>query len=642
MATQWRKLIFSDPFDHGRERYLWLISGAALLITVALYLHPYYGIRHDSSLYLAQALLRWDPINFSKDFFFAYGSQADFTLLPNLLALFFKWMRPGEVFAAFTLLSIIFFSIASYMLARQLFGAKAGYWATLALVIWPSGYGGMWVLAYAETFFTGRGLAEPLVLLALSAYLAKSYRSAALLWILAALAHPLQALPGLLLIFFDLVWRRKEYLLLLWLPLLLLIASLAGVPHLERLTERFDPQWFEWVQGPNKLTFISEWSYQDWLFIGTDVFLLVLLFLTASADIRNLVRAALSALIVALGISYLGYDIARYVMIGGVQIWRVDWLIHWLAIASVPSLLWRQYRIDGSRSIRFLSLMVIVALGTQNRIVPDVAPVVFILIPLYCCWPKIENRISPTLSKVLYVSLPLAVALALIKSGLQSYDRYHAAWHLGKLPEIHFLVLSHPIMASAFVFVLCNLFLKKIESRKILLAALVVGLFYSIISWDRRSDWTHIMEATSGGGKEFGVEIEKGAEVYWANEVLAPWLVLRHPSYYSGAQTAGILFNRGTAVEAIRRSILLETLSSQLDACRASASADADSVVCQGQSLTLDALCRVAAPELKYVVIDFLIKNTFYGKWDLGIQYGGRPVIYYMYRCQNILDESLK
>jgi hypothetical protein len=642
MANQWWQFVFSNPFNHGREKYLWLISGGSLLITVALYLHPYYGIRHDSSLYLAQAMLRWDPENFSKDFFFAYGSQADFTLLPNLVAFFFKWMLPGDVFAGFTQLSIVLFAIASYTLARQIFGAKAGYWATLALLIWPSGYGGMWVLAYAETFFTGRGLAEPLVLLALAAYLAKSYKSAASLWILAALAHPLQALPCLLIIFFDLIWRRKEYLLILWLPLLLLIASLAGVPHLEKLTERFDPQWFEWVHGPNKLTFISEWSYQDWLFIGTDVFLLVLLYLNASSGIKNLVRAFLSAMLVAFGISYFGYDIARYVLIGGVQIWRIDWLIHWLAIASLPTLLWRQYSLDGLRSVRFLSLMVIMMLGTQNRIVPDVAPIVFILIPLYCFWPKIENRISPLLGKILYFSLPLAVLLALIKSGLQSYDRYHAAWHLGKLPEIHFLILSHPIMASLFVSILCYLFFHQIYLRKFLLVCLTLGLFYSITTWDRRSDWTHIVEATPGNGREFGVEIEKGAEVYWANEVLAPWLVLRHPSYYSGAQTAGILFNRGTAVEAIRRSIYLEALSSQLDACRVSASSDSDSVICHGQSLTLDALCQVAAPDLKYVVIDFLITDDFYGKWDLGIEYGGRPVIYYMYRCQDVLSALAK
>jgi hypothetical protein len=642
MVNKWWQVIFSDPFTLEREKHLWRVSGALLLIGVILYLHPYYGIRHDSSLYLAQALLRWDPENFGKDFFFAYGSQADFTLLPNVVAFFFKWMLPGDVFAVFTLLSLVLFAMASYVLARQIFGAQAGYWATLALLIWPSGYGGMWVLAYAETFFTGRGLAEPLVLLALAAYLSKSYKSAAGLWIFAALAHPLQALPGLLLVFLDMAWRRKEYLLVLWLPLLLLIASLAGVPHLERLTERFDPQWFEWVQGPNKLTFVSEWSHQDWIFIGTDIFLLVLLSLNASVEVGNLVRSVLSALVVAFAISYLGYDIARYVLIGGVQIWRVDWLVHWFAIASMPTLLLRQYRLDGLRSVRFLSLMVIMMLGTQNRIVPDVAPIVFILVPLYCFWPKIENGISPLLMKILYISLPLAVLMALIKSGLQSYDRYHAAWHLGKLPEIHFLILSHPIMASAFVSILCYLFFNRIHLRKVLLLCLIVGSIYSIANWDRRSDWTHIVEATKGDGREFGVEIERGAEVYWANEVLAPWLVLRHPSYYSGAQTAGILFNRGTAVEAIRRSILLEALSSQLDACRVSASSDADSVICQGQSLTLDALCRVSAPDLKYVVIDFLIKDDFYGKWDLGIEYGGRPVIYYMYRCQDIVNESVK
>ena len=82
------------------ERALSFLAAALLLLFLLIYLHPYHGIRHDAILYLGQSLLRWRPEQFGQDLFFAFGSQAQFTLFPQILAWFLSQgggCRPFQV-----------------------------------------------------------------------------------------------------------------------------------------------------------------------------------------------------------------------------------------------------------------------------------------------------------------------------------------------------------------------------------------------------------------------------------------------------------------------------------------------------------------------------------------------------------------
>ncbi|UWU56157.1 hypothetical protein NDR96_14460 [Stenotrophomonas maltophilia] len=90
-------------------------------LALVIYLRPYTGIRHDATLYLAQALRLLDPDIFNRDLFFVAGSQADFTLFPQLLASLLRHFQPGDLFLVLSLLGRIAFYGASWYLIRALF-----------------------------------------------------------------------------------------------------------------------------------------------------------------------------------------------------------------------------------------------------------------------------------------------------------------------------------------------------------------------------------------------------------------------------------------------------------------------------------------------------------------------------------------
>jgi len=453
--------------------------------------------------------------------------------------------------------------------------------------------------------------------------------------------HPLQALGGLMVIWIHLVQQRRVWLNLLWLPILFLLASLAGVPHLEFLSARFDPQWFEWLLGPNKLTFLAQWTNVDWTFILTDVFLLLLWAFNSWEPAKTLARAILLATLLGFALSYIFYEQLRFVLLGGLQLWRVDWLMHWFAIVSIPALLYTQYQKTQIKSVEFLALFIIVALGTQNRISPEMGKIVFVLIPLYLVWPRIKNQISPGLVGALLCSMPLAFCVALLKFFQQSYERYHASWHFGTPLTMHYMLLSNPVIGGLCVFALVWLFLHRPKWRIYGVLLATAALIFSVMTWDRRSEWTLELEQTRGDASEFHVAIEPKAQVFWSNDLLGPWLVLRRPSYFSAQQTAGIIFNRETAREVMKRHAELNALNSSLESCKSQKTNDVGDDVCNIQGVTLTALCRAAKPNLDYIVLDFQSDERYAGVWSLKAHdIVGKPINYYLYRCSDLMTSA--
>jgi len=96
---------------------------AALVVGVTLLFHPYWGIWHDSVLYLGQALALLYPESFRQDLFFAFGSQADYTLFPRAIAWLIERYGSGEVFRWLTLCGLVAFVAASWQLIRHLIPA---------------------------------------------------------------------------------------------------------------------------------------------------------------------------------------------------------------------------------------------------------------------------------------------------------------------------------------------------------------------------------------------------------------------------------------------------------------------------------------------------------------------------------------
>lgn len=617
------------------------ISAALLAVFLLVYLHPYYGIRHDAILYLGQSLLRLDFANFKSDLFFAFGSQASFTVFPYLIAQLLRQFDAAIVFSALTLAGLFFFLAASAKLLSRVLPSPQWYWGLLALLILPSTYGGHFIFGYAETFFTGRSLAEPLVLFALAAYMNERMLLASVLWLVAAVLHPLQAIPAALIWWCDRVANNRRWLHLLWFPVALQFAAVMRVPLAEAWMAPFDSQWFEWIVAPSRHVFITRWTQQDFLGLGTDIFLVSLLHANTSGRTKSLAKALLAATLVGFTASLLLADWLRLVLPTGLQLWRVQWLLHWFAVAGVPYLVHRYWAHEGYRSVRTWLLLIVVAFGISRPDNYSSIAAGATAIGLFILWPKLSSRIGQPTRTALLIALPTALLISFIKHAWTVYSKYKLYGNLREVIRPEFAIFHLPIVAGILVAIGLYLYRNQKGSRGWLTALLIVLIMHAGTEWDRRSKWTKYIESASHNPNIFGQPIEEGAQVYWSDELAAPWLVLHRPSYFNGQQGSGILFNRQTAAETYARVKVMETVSAQVSVCRIMNELNKSDNYCTVDLEAVTDACKKSKNHLAYLIIDANLPGKSFGSWKIiGGPKGDYPITYYAYRCQDLIRAS--
>lgn len=627
-----------DPFDRTWKR---LVPAGLLALFLLFYLHPYYGIRHDAALYLGQALLRLDPENFRNDLFFAYGSQASYTIFPTLIAQLLVHFDAASVFMALTAVGLVFFLVASAGMLVRIFPAPQWYWGLLALLVLPSGYGGYGVFSYAETFFTGRSIAEPLALLAVALYLCECRLLAGVLWLASAVLHPLQALPLLMVWWCDRVHQNRRWLHLLWLPVLVFFAAAFGFSPFAQWTARYDAEWLTWIQEPNRHVFITLWEFKSWTFLATDLFLVAMLFLNSTGVLKSLSRALLAATGLGFVCSLLLVDGLHLVLPTGLQLWRVQWLLHWLAMAGVPFLIYLQYQKGGVYAVRLWLLMAIVVLGAPSLVTGSTSLAVWILAPLYLGWPWLEHRIGPSTQRLMLAAVPVVFGILLIKHGFHIYAQSSQADGLRDVVRPEFVLLAHPLVAGALLGLLLWVFRRSAHWRVALTCLLIPALLLAAVQWDRRSTWTRYIEFAHYDPQLFGFKLEPGAQVFWSGELIAPWLILHRPSYFNGHQEAGMLFNRGTAAEAVQRDKTMRLVEFQLSICGVMNGLNQSAKSCWLDAEAVADACRKAAGKLDYLVLDNTLTVPAAGSWKImGGLKGDRPITYNLYRCRDFASLS--
>ncbi len=611
------------------------LAGTLAAILLLIYLRPYYGIRHDSILYLGQSLLRLDPANFQNDLFFAFGSQADFTLLPTLIAWILQRTDAAHTFLWLTVIGLFFFLGASIFLLHRLFPPKFAYWGLLALLIFPPNYGGFGVFSYAESFFTARSLAEPLALVALASYVSGAYVWTVLWIVLAAMMHPLQIAPVITVVWCDLVRRDRRWLHALWLPSLLLAGGFFGVPHSEKWMLRFDPEWFEWISEPTRHVFITQWDWVNWSQLALDVFLVLLLQKQAEVRLQLLAKALLAATVLSLTASVVLADLWHNVLATGLQLWRVQWLLHWLAVAASPFLLLRQYQLGGRGDMRLWLLGAAIALGMPSPAMSAAA--VWPLVLLYHFWPKLAPRVSDRFKRLLFGALLVALVIVLFKGGLNLSIRYSQNSDTREILRPEYLILSFPIITALLMVFGIYFYSQQPRWRNIVCIGLLLALVHAATEWDRRNTMTRYIEAAQADTPTFGVALETGAAVLWSDELLAPWLTLHRPSYYNGHQNAGILFNRDTAKEAMHRKKTLSIFMFQMEICNMLNGSSVVEATCTLDASEIARTCQAAGKDLSYIVLNDRIPKKYAGTWSIISNHSkSSPIItYHLYRCKD-------
>ena len=506
-----------------------------------------------------------EPQQFLQDVFFTYGSQASYTFFPEILAWILGYFHPAETFLTLTLLGLCVFTGASYVLIRTLFPSGERFYALLAVLILPGGYGSHLIFSYAEPFFSGRSIAEPLVLASMAAWLSHRRWMAVTCWVMAASMHPLQALTLLVLAFSILVAQNQRWWHLLWLALPLVGLGLLDIAPFDQLITRQDPEWRNWISVRTPQVFVSSWQYAAWGSWLTDIFLGWLIVQHASGNLQRIARGAVIATILGMLATLVLADGLASVLSTGIQLWRTQWLLHWLAMVSIPMLIAAHCPAGIVLSPRTALLLATIAYGIPMASSGPSPLAVLGLIPLYLAWPWLPAHVSPWMMRFLRFFPWLALILGLVKYLQGIWNTYT---HMDSVQEAILTLTGYPLVAGLFLYTGIRLWASIKRGRIIFIIILIFSLIQIVDLWDRRSPWTKNMESIQYSADFFGDVITPGAQVFWEDELLGVWLVLRRPSFLNTLQSSGIAFNRSTAAEIVRREKILSVLFLQKQICK--------------------------------------------------------------------------
>ncbi|WP_115559110.1 hypothetical protein [Xanthomonas dyei] len=611
-------------------------------LALIVYLRPYTGIRHDATLYLAQALRLISPDIFNRDLFFVAGSQASFTLFPQLLALLLADMEPGKVFMVLTFVSRLFFYAASAWCVHVLFPARWRWAALLALIVMPTGYGAFSMFSYAEPFLTARPIAEALCLLALAALVRGRLVWAMVAFIAAGLLHPLQAIAVALVAWCWLVLGDRRWLWSLLLAGPALVLGVVQVGPLGGLLQVMDPQWRAMIDGVGDQVFLGSWTPRDWCIVLADVYLLSLLGKSDSTNtvLGRLAKAVSIATVLGLGLSFLLADVLRLILPIGLQLWRVLWVAHWLAAAAIPCLVWEQWQ-RGGRD--WTAPLLVVSIAVIGASVPrSTLPwAVLGLIPLHIVWPHVAGRVSRPIRRVVLAGLGIALAVAAVRYQLKMWAVYEMTGRDVEIVRQDVMIFAYPLICGGLVaLAVCGYCRIGRKGRSLLGVMSLVALGCALSVWDSRSPWTRIQESAYGTAV-FSEDIPRDASVFWFDSEASPraaWLVLRRASYYSPQQLSGQMFNRRTALLGRELNVQVEPVTLQAEICEVMVNVQVDAEPCQISKQGLEHMCTRHGDLLPpdYFVLPFDQETHVRSSWQVRHPRTGRVIATeYLYKCSD-------
>lgn len=593
------------------SRSLTLVAGGLLGLAMLFLIHRYWGIDHDATLYLGEALRVLHPDIYGRDLYFAYGSQGKYTLFPWLLGWLMGWLDPASLFFWGGFAGLLAFAWASWFCVRSLLPGGQRYWAWLGVLCLPTWYGRTVIFTYAEPFLTPRPFAEALGLVALGLGVRRHVWGAIACLGLAAMLHPLQALAAALVLWPWAVLQDRRWLHALWLILPIGAAALMGLAPFDGLVHRVDPAWWAELRGITGQLFVTGWPQLDYQYMAFDAALLAFAWHSRQDDFGRVCLAALAGLLLGVGASLLLVEALHLVLPTGLQLWRVHWLAHWVAMAAfalqISSDLLRLAHLRAA----LLTLAGLLAWGAIAW-----AWVPFAL--LYWAWPRIGQQLQPRILSLLGGVVGIAIVLLLAQHVAMELVPFKLADYRLDAFAIDRRVLAFPLLAFGLPLA-ATLAWRRVEGRgRILLAVLGLAPLVALaaLRWDIQIPQRRLVLQQVGQADMFAKPLPKHAQVYWHDmSLVATWLILGRADYYDQQQLSGIAFNPGTIREARRR---LDRIGPLLDAMEACKLANRYGTY-QGCTVPDTALARACSPgkvlRPDFLVLPFDLRFPPEGRW---------------------------
>ena len=605
------------------------VTGFLLVCLAWLLVRPYQGVRHDGILYLGQAFHLLRPDILGADLFFSHGSQDRFTMVTGPFAWLLSRFGVAAVEMALTAAGNLAFVAAAWALSAAL--APSRRWLCAASVALLShGYAVLAIFNYGENFFTARSVAEPLVLLGLAAWIRQRFVAGGLLFLAAAVAHPLVALPALVTAWMLQVLQDRRWL---WaLAVLAPVAGLAaaGIGPFGGLFARFDDPWWNAVGALDSQVRMTLWQASDLVSAGLDLALLGIAATLLPLPRRRFVQALLASSGLLVTIAFVGGDLARDVLLVQLQLWRVLWLAHAVAVLCLPLILLERWRAGGAA--RLAAAAAAAAVLTVSWALPH-AWIFLAWLALMELAARRASAVSPHLASIALAATVLAITAVTAVLAVATWQQATGDAVLASVGDPVVALLAIPTL-GALALAAAWWLLRRLPAWGA--AALVAALLVAFLPrWDQRSQWTRTAETIPFGQHPFDAFVPPGAQVYWHLELLPTCAMLGRASWVSPNQGAGIVFNRDTALEFARRSAPAAALMSEQVRCQMTADSTAAARACRPSQATVEALCRFPrGPD--FMVFDAAYPRGMVAWWDYEVARGTAPRRAYLYDCARI------
>lgn len=625
------------PLSAGDHRSF-VVFATLLVIALLLLARPYIGLRHDGELYLAQVLLQWRPDVMSQDIFFQFGSQDRYSIVAKLLAGLYRHVDLATAQIVFVLLTQVATLLIVLALARRAgMSAVESTLALAAVCVMSHNYGGWSIFSFSERYVTGRTFAEPLALLGLWAIAIPrrvGWLGGGALLAGAALMHPLVSLPALAVAWGILVQRDRRWgwaVLVFMLPLGL---AAAGKAPFAALFQTYDAEWWKAVGEMNGQVFVTTWPLEDWLALAFDL-AVVVAGARAFAPLAPLLRAVAAATVALVLVSLLGADLLHDVLLTQLQLWRVHWITHLLSLALLPVLLYRVWRRDDlfSQLVVLAAMAAAVAINVRDVTATGTACWAGLALWLYRAQPPIDPRL---------LRITRGVA-ALVLFAVGAIVLFNTANMLAQARERVLEAQDYALLAATLPALSLPLALAALHAQRSgsvltwgLTALLAVAGAFGIAHWDQRSPWIRHVESSLYSEHPFERLMPPAAQVFWLEKPVAVWAVLHRPSYVSVVQGAGLLFNRGTAIEHTRRSQVVGGLMLQKQVCELmdALEANASGASCWPTMPVVEEACA-AGTGLDYLVLERKLERGAIAEWTFDAD-PAAPMTYYLHDCKQI------
>lgn len=540
-----------------------LAIGAGMLLA-----RPYEGIRHDGVLYLGQALLHSRVPALIQDTFFAGGSQDRYSIYAAVIAPLYDRLGLVATHVGILLTDwLLMLSAVLALLRRFEPRGPLSLWGALAFAVVSPIYGGTTVIGYGEPFLTARSFAEPALLWGLVALIDGRTWAAAALAGLAAAFHPLMALPVMVVGWCFLLQSNRRWLWLLAVVPLVVLAALAGLRPWDGLLKTYDPYWWAMVQDRNPMVMLSGWTLDELLRVLLDIAVLLAVSRLRPADAwTRLLHAVVTATVGLMGLTALGTDGFHSVLVTQLQLWRVHWIAHLIAVALTPWLAVRLWRLGGLWPLSACALLLAIVnahIGLDEGVVT---------LSLWAASSVAAWRLrAPSCSVRRFAIGGVVLAIAGLSVARLTDQLGEVAW---QTPETFWndgLARVAAFPSIAVIGFACLLFLSSKGRRGAFMAlGLSVLLFgAAVASWDQRTDLARAIESPAASAHPFASYMPSDATVYWPHQLAPVWGLLERPSHFATQQGAGLLFNRGTAVIFGSRNEVYQPIRTTRDSCRA-------------------------------------------------------------------------